>query len=725
MIRKDSLSFEQIRHAFDRLAELSGTQRDEAIKSLRAENPHLAETVLTLLAAADSLSICINRITITESGGYSADAMASGLSSLPPDDDTTAYFGSYRVTGLLGYGGMGIVYEALQTNPHRTVAIKKLNTTFSPGDTRSKLIDEAQKIAMAQHPSVVHVYEVGILEHDDGTQQPYLVMEHIDGLSLHEHITQNNLTTAQLVALLASTAEIVHQIHDCGIIHRDLKPENIIVDRKGLVRLLDFGIASLLSHSGVDSASNEAVHDQVEGTLQYMSPEQLALQSDSLEPATRRSDVYSLGAVAYEVLSGRPPHDIDGLSVREALASRSTTLARELSQDAPSLPIDLVFVIMKALAQEPQHRYATAADFAADLRRFLSGAPVHARPFIGCYRAKHLLRRHTTMAAVMGIVLALLVLVGWRVAEHTTNVKKFESDGWKTAAEVGGQFALTYMIDSPSRANLSLHDELVMAEGLIEKKVADWTGKNPEMTPFVDGLRYNFCTVVGQKYYQYYSPDRAEVFIRMAFDAQEIPREGPGRQWLYDIYGDILIGTKKYEEALQLATEAIASTEHGRFAELIHQGNEAALQREISLRKNYADALFYCDRFDEASSIVSGVVNDLQALEVEPTHSLLIEAIELRGRAYEKLNRHDEAIAAFERALELRHLADGPSSPLTWRDLYLLLLAKGDSERAEEAHKTMQLLRMGQRIIVWNNLYEAIDPARINGDLLLAHVKDR
>jgi serine/threonine-protein kinase len=340
----------------------------------------------------------------------------SGASRIPTEREPGTRIGSYRLERLLGRGGMSAVYLAVRADGafDRRVAVKVMEQAGVGVDWRKRFQVERQVLARLEHPLIARLLDGGTTE--DGC--PYLVMELVEGRTIDRYCREEMLAVRERVALLRKVCEAVAWAHRNLIVHRDLKPSNVLVGADGTVRLLDFGIAKLLEPAAFDLAVDDTRSQIRVMSPSYASPEQIA--GGVITTAT---DVWTLGLLAYEVLTGRRPFGTAG-SLAELEASRrvepelpsrcaEATDPQQRRTVRGQLRGDLDTIVLKALRAEPERRYGTAEELGADLERYLAGQPVAARPDTFLYRAGKLVRRHAaafSIAAIGSLVVVSLVI---------------------------------------------------------------------------------------------------------------------------------------------------------------------------------------------------------------------------------------------------------------------------------------------------------------------------
>jgi len=357
--------------------------------------------------------------------------------------------GHYTLLGVLGEGGMGIVYRARQENPARIVALKLMKPFAVSEKGLRRFENEAQILGKLQHPGIARVFEAGTAQTPLGPQ-PFFAMELVDGSPLLHHAREHKLDTRGRLEIFVKVCAAIQYAHDQGVVHRDLKPGNILVDKTGQPRILDFGVARV-TDADLQLTSVSTEMGQLLGTLPYMSPEQLACDPAAIDS---RSDVYSLGVVLYELLTELLPHDLDGRSIPEAVRVIHEEDAVSVASVDRRYRGDLDTIVAKALEKDRVRRYSTAAELAADLERFLRDEPILARPPSTMYQLAKFSKRNQVL--VGSVVLLFVILV----------------------ATVATVTVLLFRATTERSKQLALNDFLVSMFGSADP----WIGKSREVT---------------------------------------------------------------------------------------------------------------------------------------------------------------------------------------------------------------------------------------------------
>jgi tetratricopeptide (TPR) repeat protein len=409
----------------------------------------------------------------------------------PPDGPDLPPVPGYEVDAVLGRGGMGIVFRASHVRLKRRVALKMLLAgAYAAPHERARFQREAEAVAGLRHPNIVQVYDVG-----DSDGRPYFTMEYVEGGSLAHQLAGAPQPARQAAQLVATLAAAVQAAHARGIVHRDLKPANVLLAEDGTPKVTDFGLARRQADGAGLTHTGEAV-----GTPSYMAPEQAQGRPDTVGPAT---DIYGLGAILYELMTGRPPF---------RAATAAETLQQVISQEpAPpsrlnaQVPRDLETICLKCLQKDPQRRYVAAAALAEDLSRFLRGEPILARRAGPFERLVKWTSRHRSLAAsiVTGMLLVnvLLGVGAWVMLERSATKRVVNEDfDQVVAAERVKQWDQAHAALERAKARLGgggpqalrlraaqLERELVLAAKL-EDILLDTDGSVPAPQP--NGPRY-------------------------------------------------------------------------------------------------------------------------------------------------------------------------------------------------------------------------------------------
>ncbi len=303
----------------------------------------------------------------------------------------------YRILAKIGQGGMGTVWRAVQLSTRREVALKLLAIAPGSGKKKARFEREVELAAMLEHPNLARVY-------DSGAEQGwyYYAMELIEGMHLDTFVNTNRYNKRQIIELMSTICRAIQVAHQRGVIHRDLKPSNILVTSDGQPHVVDFGLAKTLMES--DSEVPISIDGDVAGTPAYMSPEQAAGRVSQVDT---RSDVYSLGVILYQLLTGSTPHDTSGTSyqVLKRIIEQEPRTPRSVSR---MVDRELEALLMKALAREPERRYPSAGELASDLENYLRGDPLTAKQPTFAYFLLKRARKYSVPLASFGSIAFIL-----------------------------------------------------------------------------------------------------------------------------------------------------------------------------------------------------------------------------------------------------------------------------------------------------------------------------
>jgi WD40 repeat protein/tRNA A-37 threonylcarbamoyl transferase component Bud32 len=376
-----------------------------------ARYPDLADELRTFLAGQHSLERVAGPIRPQAS---EQETLGPAPWQPPGPGKKVRYFGDYELLEEIARGGMGVVYKARQVSLNRIVALKMILAGQLARDADvQRFYAEAQTAANLQHPNIVAIHEVGQFQ-----GQHYFSMDYVEGQSLAAVIREHPLPPDQAAANVKTVAEAIHYAHQKGVLHRDLKPGNVLIDASGQPRVTDFGLAKRFeASSGQASPGSKAgegltATGAILGTPSYLPPEQAGSGRGQVGPA---SDVYSLGTILYELVTGRPP--FQGPTPMDTVLQVLSDEPVPPGRLQPQLPVNLETICLKCLHKEPHKRYATAAALAEDLRRFLAGEPILARPVGRVERTVKWVRRRPLVASLLAAVVAS-VLAGAAVSAY-------------------------------------------------------------------------------------------------------------------------------------------------------------------------------------------------------------------------------------------------------------------------------------------------------------------
>jgi tetratricopeptide (TPR) repeat protein len=643
------------------------------------------------------------------------DQTTQALDSEPHSRDASPALpesiGPFRILGLLGEGGMGRVYRALERTPPREVALKVAGLPTRGALERFQR--EIELLAQLEHPGIARLYATGV---DERSGLPWLSMELVHGEDLGHWAARVQPGRESSISVLLSICSAVQYAHGRGVLHRDLKPSNVFVTPEGDARVLDFGIARLLGPSdGKDLTLTVA--GQILGTLPYMAPEQLAG-----EPVDARSDVYALGVIAYELLGGQLPYP----RLRTASAFEALDIVR--AGDPPPLASlsrraqgDLGEVVMKAIAPERERRYASVDAFATDLRAALESRPVSARAPTPAYLIGRFVRRHRALSAALASIAVVLVLatgVSLRFAWAEASARA-EAETRAAEAQAISDF-LTDMLRSadPER---SLGKELRVTDLLVP--AANAARNSNQLQPLA---RVRVLGVLGSAQA---SLGDANAALESLESAQTLLGDIAGmpakelraiEDALLSARATALLSVGRRDEALRLVTDSLDRDDGLRDAETRIGLRNLQIQAEIESEGSTADA----------ESRLRGQLDDARSQlgDAHPVTALLMHNL---STVLQSLGRWDEALRLNEAVVSRRTELFGADHPQTLyaRNLQGVLLYRlGRTEDALQLSQEVLEARrraLGEQhpsVLVSTQslgaLYVALDQAQTGAELL-------
>ena len=647
----DATRRRRVAELFSRALELDPEPRRTLLAAECAREPGLRSEVESLLAAAAAAGDYLG-------AGFDGDRAAV----LIRDDEGARIpdrVGPYRLLHELGRGGMGAVYLAERADDafRKQVAIKLVRGGWASAEALRRFRTERQVLATLEHPNIARLLDGGTTE--DGL--PYVVIELVDGEPIDEFCARQRLGIDERIGLFLAVCDAVAYAHRNLVVHRDIKPSNVLVAADGTPKLLDFGIAKLLEPG--DDETAVATRGARPMTPAYASPEQVRG-----EAINTSSDIYSLGALLYELLTGRPPLQLGGKSSAEV-----ERIVSELQPDPPQTGRrDLDNVVLAALRKEPAERYSTVAELAEDLRRFLGGHPVSARRATLAYRAGKYLRRHRFAAAAALAGLALLTAT----AAFYTRRLAVERDLARSEAGKARQVTelLVGLFRGPSSgrgAEVTAREILDVGARRLDVELRD----QPE-------VHAELLTTVARVYLELDLLDEA---ASLAEQAIALRRE---------LFGDDSAEVADSREVL--AQVKLVQADYDAARELLGRVRDVRASRFGRESVEYAKALY------GMASLEMQMSNDAQAAEIlervlplrerllGSDHLDVARTLNLLAIVSRRLDRPDRAEALYRRAITIYERTLGPDHPDLGRTLNNLAVLLSRTGRLEEARATYE-----------------------------------
>jgi serine/threonine protein kinase/tetratricopeptide (TPR) repeat protein len=617
--------------------------------------------------------------SILETGGLGAR-----LARLDPAREPAGrQIGAFRITDVLGEGGMGIVYRAEQTTPiRRDVALKLVPRGPDSARVIARFESERQTLARMSHPYIAHVFEAGA----DDEGRPFFAMELVDGEPVTDYCARESPPLEVRLRLFLQICEAVQHAHQRGIIHRDLKPSNVLLTRQGselVPKVIDFGIAKAIGERDNGTAP-ATMAGQMIGTPEYMSPEQAGIIEAGLDT---RTDVYSLGVILYELVSGRRPYQLPNRTAIELdRAMRTPPVPPSRAAAGPGSPSrsqalrDIDAVALMAIEREPNDRYASVEQLAEDVRRVLEHRPVRARTQSWSYRTSKFIRRHAAGAvtALLVVVLAALGITGIvlqrnravsseRLALNEAARARAEADKATAVADF-----LTGLFRESDPANA--RGTVVTARELLDRGARQLsTGLGSQ-----DPVRATLLNTIGGVYRMLGLLDDSEKITRQALEIRQRAL-GPDHADIaksLDDLGQLARERTHYEEAEKLHRAALAMRRK------LLAPDDPAVAESLS---NLALALRERGKFDEAESLVKEALT-IRRAKLGPEHSDTLTSLNVLGDIESSRGRYVEAERAYRDVLDARRRllpADHPRLAVSLNNVAGMLHRAGRLAEAE------------------------------------------
>jgi len=630
-----------------------------------------------------------------------------GTRTTPPSGLTTGVIGQYKLLQRLGEGGMGEVWLAEQQAPvRRRVALKLVKHGMDTARFVARFETERQALALMNHPGIAKVFDAGATEQG----RPYFVMEYIQGEPITRYCDRHRLTTRERLALFLRTCHAVQHAHQKGIIHRDIKASNVLVsiqDEQPVPKIIDFGLAKATAQR-LTERTVYTEYGALIGTPEYMSPEQAEMTGLDVDT---RTDVYSLGVLLYQLLTGLLPFDPRELRgsgfdeirrrIREQEPSRPstrvTTLAGAAATTVPNthradLPTlrkqlagDLDWITMKALEKDRTRRYQSAGELAADVERHLEHRPVVASPPSALYRARKFARRHKVGVAAGALVASALLLGVAGAAVGLVQARRAEARARQeaeTAKQVSDFLAGLFRVSDPSEARgntITAREILDRGGRKIETELAD--------QPLVQA---NLMTTIGGVYHSLGLFDPAESFLERALDTRRR-----------------VLGPEHRSTLRSMDELAALYHNRGRYdeAEAAYRGTLEAQKRVLG--KNHPDTLASMSRlasvlrsrgrYAEAETLQRETL-EAQKRVLGADHPDTLGSMALLAAVYRSQGRFDESDKLYRETLEARRRmlgADHPDTLGTMNSLANVYWDQGRFDEAEKLHRETLEARRG------------------------------
>ena len=745
--------WEKIQLLFEKTLELNASERQNFLKNECGNDKELFDEIISLLAADEKQHSIFS---------------ASAADYVPIDDANLdgKIFGSYRAIKQIGSGGMGSVYLAERADGvfEQKVALKVVKPGMNSHEIISRFEEERQILARLQHPNIARLLDGGISE----LGLPYFTLEYVEGKPITEYCDDNNLTIEQRLELFKEVCKAVLFAHQNLVIHRDIKPGNILVQEDGTVKLLDFGIAKVFEENAEEKFVTRTGMRVM--TPEYASPEQVRG-----EPVNTATDIYSLGLILYQLLTGCQPYEVPSTSALEmeriicltepqkpstmitkiflsAADSRQKTSPEFISQKRKTtipklkkrISGDLDNICLMAIRKEPERRYSSIAQFITDIDNHITGLPVIARKSTTSYRTKKFIQRHKVGVVVTAVSVLIIALVTTfytiRLAEERDRAK-LEAEKSKKVSEF---LAGIFKVSDPEQSR----GETVTARELLDngvKKIESELSGQPEVMA-------NMLGVTGNVYKSLGLYETALVLLNRAYsindsllgsDSPETAKSLNDLAGLNFAMGNYELAIDEYNDAVEkrkkiFGDESLEAAESMNDLAMVlreegdYDKSERLLTTSLSVRKKLLSS---------ESPEVAQSINNLALLkedmgQYEESKKLFVESLKIKQKAYGKIHpsitetignlamllqqmgEYEEASKLFNETLRIDKKLYGDVHPSISTDLYNIAsntLLMGDLNEAEKLYS--DVLELDRKLLGEEHPYIALDINNLAGIL--------
>lgn len=616
----------------------------------------------------------VQRAAMTRLGDMAGESDRGGSSSVAGIH--TDRLGAYRVLRELGRGGMGAVYLAEQQRPRRRVALKTMGFGIAGEAKRRRFEYEAEILGRLRHPGIAQIYEAGTVpDGETGREIPFFAMEYIeDARPLDRFVREAGMDVPATVRLFAEVCAAVHHGHQQGVRHRDLKPGNVLVDSQGQPKVIDFGIACLDraedALSGEDPRTRITQPGQLLGTLPYMSPEQLSFGTTATDT---RSDVYALGVILYELLSGRLPIDPEGAPVHVFAQRVQTEPPPRLTQPGSQVAEDLDWIVLKALSKDREERYGSVSEFQADLERVLRDEPVTAGPPSRTYALRKFVRRHrrlvvaTVITSAVVVSEAIVATVGWQKASAAKSAAASEVEVQRAVRGYVDRMIQAARVDKDGR-EVTVFDFLASSD----REILPLTAVRPAVAASLSGTVAATYLSLGLPRAALEQLERHLPEMRSRLGADD-----PHVLYLLHAYGTALRNTDQNDKAETVLQQALAGRlrVHGPISDEVGE-----------TRQQLAELMMTLGRFDAAGDQLQPARRAFAALHGEDDVKTLLIDRQIASLC-ERRGQNGEAEARHRKVLETIHrvgLDDSALAMGAWEQLGRSLRNQGRTAEAVE-----------------------------------------